>query len=58
MAKKNTYEFIIHLGVQGGQQFDEVDAYTGAMAQAVMESRYPNAQSIILRNVTYNTDKD
>jgi len=56
MANKNTYEFLIHFGVNGGQQFDEVDAYTGAMAQTVMESRYPNAELVTIRNVTYNTD--
>ena len=55
MTKKNTYEFIIHLGVGRGQQFDEIEAYTGAMAEAVMQSRYPGAR-IILKNVTHNTD--
>ena len=56
MANKNTYEFIIHLGVNGGQQFDECTAYTGAMAQSLMENRYPNAEQVMLRNVTYITD--
>lgn len=55
--KKNTYEFVIHLGVQGGQIFDECEAPTGAMAQSIMESRYPNADSIIIRNISYGTSE-
>jgi len=54
--KKNTYEFVIHLGVQGGQVFDECEAPTGAMAQSIMENRYPNAKTISIRNIQYNTE--
>lgn len=53
--KKNTYEFVIHLGVNGGQVFDEVEAPTGAMAQSIMENRYPNAESVVIRNIQYDT---
>lgn len=55
--KKNTYEFVIHLGVQGGQIFDEVEAVNGAMAQNIMENRYPNAETISIRNIQYNTSE-
>lgn len=48
--KKNVYEFIIHFGVNGGMQFDEVSAYNGGQAQTIMKARYPNAQ-VSLRSV-------
>ena len=52
------YEFIINLGVNGGMQRDWIKAPTGGQAQKIMEARYPQAQSISIRNITKVEDKD
>ena len=42
-------EFIIHLGVNGGQQRDWIKAPTGGQAENIMKARYPDAHVTLFK---------